>query len=635
MPPLRQPLPMAALAEQLVIDMAAEAGEGLVSTPGDPMHAVVIARLEAAVRELPEEAAVRLSQAVLLAVDKALVYEELDRAWSELFVFMAARALGPLPVRPRRGRRGLVSELASFAALSAPVDEETAHALLTVAAACLPDHFTKVDSTELSAASTAAVMAQLPRMSRLESLRLTKANGAGLLPGVLYPLARALHAMPGLSVVSLAQSATDNVLRVLAQACPDTLEELDVSRSSAVTDKGVTALTACTNLRVLKLTRTAVTAVGAERVLRGCPWLQKLGNIPDLGRAVAAAARSEAGRVSGRRGSASARGKARERAGQDDVRERGELQLRSFRSDRPPPLDVLAEHCPRLDDITICLSEDAEYCEPLPGAADGETRQSDDGVFVCPDRMSSFGALHRSVPGLARLRVTCDDGVANDVMAELLDWPEDADDAAGADDSGATADETRSSTPSAAPDPPMPQRLDNLVELKLCGTVLAAWDLHVIGHVCPRLQQLTLVSTPPSPDPRHQRPLRQPLPEDAFRSLRVLQTEDLLPEAELLVLSRAVALEEVYISHWDPGARRMSFSEEAFLDALQGNPLLQLRTFCVDEAPFLGERAAWRLLECPELKELATLRSWDGLGPGTLQHLQSVAAYRNLDVIIQ
>lgn len=93
----------------------------------------------------------------------------------------------------------------------------------------------------------------VPQMPRLESLRLTKANGAGLLPGVLYPLARSLHSMPALSVVSLAQSATDNVLRVLAQACPETLEELDVSRSAAVTDKGVAALTACANLRVLKV----------------------------------------------------------------------------------------------------------------------------------------------------------------------------------------------------------------------------------------------------------------------------------------------------------------------------------------------------------------------------------------------
>lgn len=59
-------------------------------------------------RELPEEAAARLSQAVLMAVDKALVYEEMDRAWSELLVYLAARALGPLPVRPSmtRGGRG-------------------------------------------------------------------------------------------------------------------------------------------------------------------------------------------------------------------------------------------------------------------------------------------------------------------------------------------------------------------------------------------------------------------------------------------------------------------------------------------------------------------------------------------------
>lgn len=55
----------------------------------------------------------------------------------------------------------------------------------------------------------------------------------------------------------------------------------------------------------------------------------------------------------------------------------------------------------------------------------------------------------------------------------------------------------------------------------------------------------------------------------------------------------------------------------------------------MDEAPFLGERAAMRLLECPELKELATLRSWDGLGPDTLQNLQTMVADRNLDVVIQ
>lgn len=172
-----------------------------------------------------------------------------------------------------------------------------------------------------------------------------------------------------------------------------------------------------------------MTAVGAERVLRGCPWLQKLGNIPDLGRAVAAAARGEtSGRAGGRRGSATTRGRPREdrqaqgrQAADDDARERDELQLRSFRSDRPPPLAVVAEHCPRLDDITICLLEDAEYCECLREPGHGGRRRRDARLKpVCSDRIPCFAELGRSVPGLARLRVSCEDGVTNDVMAELL-----------------------------------------------------------------------------------------------------------------------------------------------------------------------------------------------------------------------
>lgn len=92
-------------------------------------------------------------------------------------------------------------------------------------------------------------------MQQPESLRLTGSRGCRVDAAVLYPLARALHGMPRLTAVSLAQSATDNALRVLAQACPG-LEELNVAASRAVTDKGVAALAACAHLRVLKVAAT-------------------------------------------------------------------------------------------------------------------------------------------------------------------------------------------------------------------------------------------------------------------------------------------------------------------------------------------------------------------------------------------
>ncbi|KAK3908222.1 F-box/LRR-repeat protein 20 [Frankliniella fusca] len=322
MPPLRQPIPMAQLAEQQLIDMVTEAGEGLVATPGDPRHTAVMYKLHVAMRHLPEAAASRLGQATLAAVDKALVYDVLERATSEVFMAFASWGTGWFPVsvriwsdrRPRgfdaevstlicrvppqsmpsedpdvpqrRGPGDILADIAGLAGMPTPVDEDVARALLLVATACLPEHTTKIDTVDMSAATTTAVVAQLPKsreekgdlsgskdkvmtsnvkvtaqgqghsppqLQSLETLRLTGGRGCALSNVVLYPLARSLHHMHRLTVVSLGQSASDNVLRVLAQACPDTLEDLDVSHSRAVTDKGVAALAACGNLKVLKV----------------------------------------------------------------------------------------------------------------------------------------------------------------------------------------------------------------------------------------------------------------------------------------------------------------------------------------------------------------------------------------------
>lgn len=97
----------------------------------------------------------------------------------------------------------------------------------------------------------------------MEALRLTNTSGPGLVAAAVYPLARALHSMGALSVLVLAQSASDNVLRVVAEACQGSLEELDVSQSRAVTDKGAAALVDCINLRVAKVTSGGEGGVGS------------------------------------------------------------------------------------------------------------------------------------------------------------------------------------------------------------------------------------------------------------------------------------------------------------------------------------------------------------------------------------
>lgn len=603
---------MALLAEQQLIDMVTEAGEGLVATPGDPMHTAVMFKLHVAMRRLPEAAASRLSHATLAAVDKTLVYDVLERATSDVFMAFASWGTGWFPSLPsddpdvpqRRGPGDILADIAGLAGMPTPVDEDVARALLLVATACLPENTTKIDTLDMSAATTTAVVAQLPKLQSLETLRLTGGRGCALSNAVLYPLARALHHMHRLSVVSLGQSASDNVLRVLAQACPDTLEDLDVSNSRAVTDKGVAALSSCANLKVLKLTSTSVSLLGAERALRDLAWLRDLGEIPDLGRAIAAVARGTEA-VDG------------QELGADQtaqpISRREELEMRAFRSDRAPTLDILAEHCPRLEEFYIRLEEGGDYC-----------------------RIPNLTAIANAAPNLKCIHMVCpDDGRINDVAVELLDWPEELYETTDSTEwSLSSADVRPPPPPTPRPPPPLPPPLDSVTILKLRWTPLSAWDVWAIGHTLPRLEELVLSSSPPSSSPRF---LRAPapdqrLPEDAFSRVRKLYVVDLLPDAELMILSRGFALEEACLCHWDPGAKRMSMSEDALLEALRDNPLEQLRDFSVDSAPFLGERAVQRMLECPQLKTLYTLSSWEQLAPARLEQLQADVEGRNLDI---
>lgn len=96
-----------------------------------------------------------------------------------------------------------------------------------------------------------------------------------------------------------------------------------------------------------QLTRTSVTVAGLERALRDLPWLQTLGTVPDLGRALAAAVLAEA--------------EDGERHAEAGGKERAELRLKSYKSDRPPPLAVVAEHCPHLDEVAVRLAEGGDH----------------------------------------------------------------------------------------------------------------------------------------------------------------------------------------------------------------------------------------------------------------------------------
>ena len=54
----------------------------------------------------------------------------------------------------------------------------------------------------------------------------------------------------------------------------------------------------------------------------------------------------------------------------------------------------------------------------------------------------------------------------------------------------------------------------------------------------------------------------------------------------------------------------------------------------VDEAPFLGERAVQRLLECPRLQLVAHLNTWGPLSSEQLEQLQAQVDDSNLDVCL-
>lgn len=124
-------------------------------------------------RLLPLGAAGRLGQAVLQAVDRALVLDALEQAFCEALAGLGQQVQHLLQRRVHQLAEGLqlqlrpddlVAEMAALAAMSAPVDRDVSRALLAVVTACLPARLAALDTTALSAATTAIAIGRLPKV---------------------------------------------------------------------------------------------------------------------------------------------------------------------------------------------------------------------------------------------------------------------------------------------------------------------------------------------------------------------------------------------------------------------------------------------------------------------------------------
>lgn len=91
--------------------------------------------------------------------------------------------------------------------------------------------------------------------------------------------------MKNLRSLCLCFDCSDSVIQTLADNCPN-LQSLDVTSSRSVTDRSISSLLRCKQLRELQLHRTSVTVAGFAQLLVGLPKLQDLGRCDEFGNVV-------------------------------------------------------------------------------------------------------------------------------------------------------------------------------------------------------------------------------------------------------------------------------------------------------------------------------------------------------------
>ncbi|PNF39442.1 hypothetical protein B7P43_G11774 [Cryptotermes secundus] len=122
----------------------------------------------------------------------------------------------------------------------------------------------------------------LYRMTGLERLNLGSGSGGWKTSDIEKLTVCGVSSMRNLTSLCLCFDCTDHILSVVGQNCSK-LQCLDVTASRSVTDRSVSILVNCVELRELHLYRTSVTVEGYAVLLKGLPRLEDLGRCDEFG----------------------------------------------------------------------------------------------------------------------------------------------------------------------------------------------------------------------------------------------------------------------------------------------------------------------------------------------------------------
>ncbi|GAB0086258.1 SCF E3 ubiquitin ligase complex F-box protein grrA isoform X1 [Sergentomyia squamirostris] len=124
---------------------------------------------------------------------------------------------------------------------------------------------------------------KLDQLSGLRSLDLGSLSGGWKTQDMEPTVLNGIVNMRNLQMLCINYDATDNIIKMLSESCPNLLE-VDFSSSKSITNASVDLLIPMRNLRKVILYRTSVTLDGYVNLLMNLPKLEDLGRYDDLGR---------------------------------------------------------------------------------------------------------------------------------------------------------------------------------------------------------------------------------------------------------------------------------------------------------------------------------------------------------------
>lgn len=122
----------------------------------------------------------------------------------------------------------------------------------------------------------------LHAMTGLEVLDLGSGSAGWRTSGIEKTIIHGVSAMPNLTSFTLCFDCTDSIVTAVGQNCPK-LQKLDVTASRSVTDRCLTILQKCWQLREVQLFRTSVSVIGYAELLLEHSNLEDIGRCDEFG----------------------------------------------------------------------------------------------------------------------------------------------------------------------------------------------------------------------------------------------------------------------------------------------------------------------------------------------------------------